>query len=403
MSASLVEPCPTVVPAAAEEPALPGPLVRAGAFGNATGLSCRECGHRTPLGPHYACTECFGPLEVAYDFPAVTRERIEAGPPSIWRYQAAAPGPRGHHREPEHRAGLHPAGRADNLRPTLGLDSLWVKDDSTNPTHSFKDRVVAVRPLGGPRVRLEGLRLPLDREPRQRRGRRRCPRRHQVGGLRPGQPRAPQAGLTPRSTTDQLVAVNGTYDDVNQLATEIAAEEEGWAFVNVNVRPYLRRGLQDAGVRDRRAARLAAARPGGDPGRVRLAADQDRQGRSSELIKLGLVEDKPYGIFGAQATGCSPVAQALSAGQEVVRPVKPDTIAKSLAIGNPADGPYVLDICRRTGGAIEDVSDDEVREGIILLARTEGHLHRDRGWHYGRCPEEARGRPVSSTPPSRPS
>ena len=171
--------------------------------------------------------------------------------------------------------------------------------------------------------------------------------------------------------TENLVAVNGTYDDVNRLASEIAGEEEGWAFVNVNVRPFYAEGSKTLGFEI--AEQLGWRLP--DQVVIPVASGSqltkvDKAFR--ELIALGLVEEKPYRIFGAQATGCSPVATAYKGGTDAIRPVKPDTIAKSLAIGNPADGIYVLDICRRTGGAVEDVSDDEVREGILLLARTEG-------------------------------
>jgi threonine synthase len=168
-----------------------------------------------------------------------------------------------------------------------------------------------------------------------------------------------------------LVAVKGNYDDVNRLASEIAGEEEGWAFVNVNVRPYYAEGSKTLGyeVAEQLGWRL--------PQQVVIPVASGSQLTKvdkgfTELVSLGLVEGSPYKIFGAQANGCSPVSSAFKGGHDVVRPVKPDTIAKSLAIGNPADGPYVLDVARRTGGAVEDVTDDEVRDGIQLLARTEG-------------------------------
>ncbi len=171
--------------------------------------------------------------------------------------------------------------------------------------------------------------------------------------------------------TDSLVAVNGTYDDVNRLASEIAGEEEGWAFVNVNVRPFYAEGSKTLGFEI--AEQLGWRLPDQVVIPVASGSQLTKVDKAfQELIKLGLVEEKPYRIFGAQATGCSPVSAAYKDGTDAIRPVKPDTIAKSLAIGNPADGIYVLDICRRTGGAVEDVSDDEVREGILLLARTEG-------------------------------
>jgi threonine synthase len=171
--------------------------------------------------------------------------------------------------------------------------------------------------------------------------------------------------------TDSLVAVNGSYDDVNRLASEIAGEEEGWAFVNVNVRPYYAEGSKTLGYEI--AEQLGWRLPDQIVIPVASGSQLTKVDKAfRELIDLGLVEDTPYKVFGAQASGCSPVSAAFKDGHQVVRPVKPDTIAKSLAIGNPADGPYVLDICRRTGGAVEDVTDDQVRDGILLLARNEG-------------------------------
>jgi threonine synthase len=168
-----------------------------------------------------------------------------------------------------------------------------------------------------------------------------------------------------------LIAVEGTYDDVNRLASELAGEKEDWAFVNVNVRPYYAEGSKTLGyeVAEQLGWRL--------PEQVVIPVASGSQLTKvdkgfAELVRLGLVDESPYKIFGAQAEGCSPVAAAFKEGHDVVRPVKPDTIAKSLAIGNPADGPYVLDVARRTGGAVESVTDEEVREGIQLLARTEG-------------------------------
>jgi threonine synthase len=343
---------------------------RDGAFGHARALSCRECGHEVDLGPFYACPECFGPLEVAYDFPAVTRAEIAAGPPNIWRYQALLPVPSDITESPNTEPGFTRLLRADNLAREVGLERLWVKDDSTNPTNSFKDRVVAcalsaARELGAKvfacpstgnlanAVAAAGARagiktvvfIPSDLE-------------------RPKQ-------VNSAVYTENLVAVNGTYDDVNRLASEIAGEEEGWAFVNVNVRPFYAEGSKTLGYEI--AEQLGWRLPDQIVIPVASGSQLTKVDKAfRELIALGLVEDKPYRVFGAQATGCSPVSTAYKADTDAIRPVKPDTIAKSLAIGNPADGVYVLDICRRSGGAVEDVSDDEVREGILLLARTEG-------------------------------
>ena len=344
--------------------------LRDGAFGNARALSCRECGHEVALGPHYACPECFGPLEVAYDFPGVTREQIAAGPRNIWRYQPLLPVPTDITESPNTEPGFTRLLRADNLARELGLDRLWVKDDSTNPTNSFKDRVVACALSAARELGAKVFACPSTGN---------LANAVAAAGARAGiktvvfipanleRPKQVNSAVY----TENLVAVNGTYDDVNRLASEIAGEEEGWAFVNVNVRPFYAEGSKTLGFEI--AEQLGWRLP--DQVVIPVASGSqltkvDKAFR--ELVELGLVEDKPYRIFGAQATGCSPVAAAYKAGVDAIRPVKPDTIAKSLAIGNPADGIYVLDICRRTGGAVEDVSDDEVREGILLLARNEG-------------------------------
>jgi threonine synthase len=343
---------------------------REGAFGHARTPSCRECGHEVELGPHYACPECFGPLEVAYDFPVVTRAEIEAGPRNIWRYQALLPVPADITESPNTEPGFTRLLRADNLARELGLDRLWVKDDSTNPTNSFKDRVVACALSAARELGAKVFACPSTGN---------LANAVAAAGARAGIKTVvfiPSNLERPKQVnsavyTENLVAVNGTYDDVNRLASEIAGEQEGWAFVNVNVRPFYAEGSKTLGYEI--AEQLGWRLP--DQVVIPVASGSqltkvDKAFR--ELIELGLVDDKPYRIFGAQATGCSPVAAAFKAGNDAIRPVRPDTIAKSLAIGNPADGIYVLDICRRTGGAVEDVDDTQVREGILLLARTEG-------------------------------
>lgn len=345
-------------------------VIRDGAFGNAHGLSCRECGHRQELGPFYACPECFGPLEVAYDFPAVTREQIESGPRNIWRYKALLPVPDDIETSPNMEPGFTRLLRAENLGQELGIERLWVKDDSTNPTHSFKDRVVACALSAAREFHAKVFACPSTGN---------LANAVAAAGARAGLktvvfiPSNLEHGKQVNSAvyTDSLVAVDGNYDDVNKLASEIAGEEDGWAFVNVNVRPFYAEGSKTLGYEI--AEQLGWRLP--DQVVIPVAsgsqlAKVDKAFR--ELIELGLVEEKPYRIFGAQATGCSPVSTAFKGGVDAIRPVKPDTIAKSLAIGNPADGIYVLDVCRRTGGAVEDVSDDEVRQGVLLLARTEG-------------------------------
>jgi threonine synthase len=344
--------------------------LREGAFGHARSLSCRECGHEVVLGPHYACPECFGPLEVAYDFPTVTREEIEAGPRNIWRYRALLPVPADITETPNTEPGFTRLLRADNLARELGLERLWVKDDSTNPTNSFKDRVVACALSAARELHATVFACPSTGN---------LANAVAAAGARAGIKTVvfiPSDLERPKQVnsavyTENLVAVNGTYDDVNRLASEIAGEEEGWAFVNVNVRPFYAEGSKTLGFEI--AEQLGWRLPDQVVIPVASGSQLTKVDKAfQELIRLGLAEDKPYRVFGAQATGCSPVAAAYKGGADAIRPVRPDTIAKSLAIGNPADGVYVLDICRRSGGAVEDVSDDEVREGILLLARTEG-------------------------------
>ena len=339
-------------------------------LGNATALSCRECGKTSALGPHYACDECFGPLEVSYDFPRLTRADIEAGPHSIWRYAPLLPVPRDIASRPTTEPGYTRLVRADGLAAELGMRRLWIKDDSGNPTHSFKDRVVAVALAAATEMGFKVLACPS------------------TGNLANAvAAAAARAGIrsvvmVPANLEKQkilttavyggtFVTVDGTYDDVNRLASELAGEHEDWAFVNVNVRPYYAEGSKTLGFEI--AEQLGWRLPDQIVVPIASGAQLVKIDKGfGELAELGLVEDKPWRVFGAQATGCSPVAEAFSKGWDVVRPVKPSTIAKSLAIGNPADGPYVLDVVRRTGGAVADVSDPEIVDCIRLLARTQG-------------------------------
>jgi threonine synthase len=346
------------------------PALREGAFGNATHLSCRECGATHVLGPFYACPECFGPLEIAYDFPQVTRAQIEAGPPNIWRYRSLLPVPTDIVDSPNMEPGFTRLLRAGNLGRDLGIDRLWVKDDSGNPTHSFKDRVVAIALSAARELGSKVFACPSTGN---------LANAVAAAGARAGIPTVvfiPHDLEVPKIIasaiyTNRLVAVRGNYDDVNRLASEIAGEEDGWAFVNVNVRPYYAEGSKTLGYEV--AEQLDWRLPDNVVIPVASGSQLTKVDKAfRELIRLGLVEEKPYRIFGAQATGCSPVSAAFKDGHDVVRPVRPATIAKSLAIGNPADGPYVLDVARRTGGAVEDVDDELVRQGIELLARTEG-------------------------------
>ncbi|MEU6262046.1 threonine synthase [Saccharopolyspora shandongensis] len=339
-------------------------------LGNAVELVSKEEGHRQPLAPEFVSLEDFSPLEVAYEFGRIRREDIEAGPRSIWRYKQLLPVPSNVEEHPNTDPGCTRLIRADNLAKALGVKRIWIKDDTGNPTHSFKDRVVAVALAAAREFGFKVLACPS------------------TGNLANAvAAAAARAGwdsvvLVPKTLErakilmsavydGSLLAVDGNYDDVNRLATELAAEHEDWAFVNVNVRPYYSEGSKTL------AFEVAEQLGWRIPEQIVVPIASGSQLTKvykgfNELGQVGLVEPSPVRIFGAQATGCSPVSTAYKNGHDVVQPVRPDTIARSLAIGAPADGPYVLDIVRKTGGAIEDVSDDEVRDGIRLLARTEG-------------------------------
>ncbi|GAA1704142.1 threonine synthase [Streptomyces yatensis] len=348
-----------------------------GAFGPAIALSCRECGERFDLGPIFACEVCFGPLEVAYELPAGDpeglRRRIEAGPNSIWRYAPLLPVPADVADLPSLHPGFTQLVKADNLARELGVTGeLHIKDDSGNPTHSFKDRVVAIAVQAARTFGFTTLS---------------CSSTGNLAGAvgaaaaRAGFrscvfiPHDLEAGKVVMAAVygGELVGIEGTYDDVNRFCSELIGDPvgEGWGFVNVNLRPYYGEGSKTLAyeICEQLGWRL--------PDQIVIPIASGSQLTKidkglKELIAIGLVEDKPYKIFGAQAEGCSPVSAAFKAGHDVVRPQKPQTIAKSLAIGNPADGPYVLDIARRTGGAVEDVNDEQIVDAIKLLARTEG-------------------------------
>jgi threonine synthase len=339
-------------------------------FGYATHLSCRECGHTCPIGSGHACAECFGPLEVAYDLPHLSRESIESGPLSMWRYASLLPVPPDVASTPNLDPGWTRLVRADQLASVLGMRELWIKDERANPTHSFKDRVVGVALAAAIELGFKVLACPS------------------TGNLANAvAAAAARAGiravvLIPADLETQkiigsavygcsLVAVQGSYDDVNRLASELADERDDWAFVNVNVRPYYAEGSKTIGFEV--AEQLGWRLPDQIVVPVASGAQLVKIDKAfRELAATGLVDDTPYRVYGAQATGCSPVAAAFRAGHDVVQPVRPATIAKSLAIGNPADGPYVLDVVRRTGGVVADVSDEDLVDAIQLLASTEG-------------------------------
>ncbi|ASU77935.1 threonine synthase [Actinopolyspora erythraea] len=339
-------------------------------LGPAAELVSKEEGHRQPLAPEFVCLEDFSPLEVAYEFGRVRREDIESGPRSIWRYKSLLPVPSDVERHPNTDPGCTRLVRADALASALGVKRVWIKDDTGNPTHSFKDRVVAVALAAAREFGFKVLACPSTGN-----------LANAVGAA------AARAGwdsvvLVPSSLErakvlmtavydGSLLAVDGNYDDVNRLATELAGEHEDWAFVNVNVRPYYSEGSKTLAFEV--AEQLGWRIPEQVVVPIASGSQLTKVDKGfRELGEVGLVEQSPYRIFGAQASGCSPVASAFKQNHDVVQPVRPDTIARSLAIGAPADGPYVLDTVRRTNGAIEDVSDEEVVEGIRLLARTEG-------------------------------
>ena len=345
-------------------------------------LQCKECKAQYPLEALYVCEQCFGPLEVAYDHSRSSldvgelRRRIQGGPQNIWRYADFLPlagGPPGPSGRLASRVGL-PAGctpliRADRLAERLGLREVWVKNDAANPTHSFKDRVVSVavaraRELGfetiacastgnlANSVAAHGAALGLDSYV-----------------FIPSNLEEQKVLATGIYGTN-LVGVEGNYDDVNRLCTELCAERD-WAFVNINLRPYYAEGSKTLAFEI--AEQLGWELP--DRCIVPIASGSlfTKIARGfEEFTELGLVEGKLPAMNGAQAEGCSPVASAYADGHDFCRPVKPDTIAKSLAIGNPADGPYALDLARRTGGGVDSVTDDEIRAGIKLLAETTG-------------------------------
>jgi threonine synthase len=344
----------------------------------ARGLECRGCRARFSLAAQHACYECFGPLEIFYDAEAlasVTREQIEAGPANIWRYAGLLPSGQDAAGRVTLNPGFTPLVRAEALAAEIGLRApLWVKDDSANPTHSFKDRVVSValtaaKALGFTRyacastgnlansVAAHAARagvpsivfIPYDLE---------------QGKI-----------ITTAVYGGDLVAIEGSYDDVNRLCSELVETDdfEDTAFVNVNVRPFYAEGSKTLGYEVaeqlgwRIPAQVVIPMASGE-----LLTKIDKA--FEELVGAGLAVAPEGGwkVFGAQSAGCNPIATALHAGRDEIVPVKPTGIAKSLNIGDPAAGIYALESVRRTGGWMDYAGDDEIRDGIRLLARTTG-------------------------------
>jgi len=335
-------------------------------------LKCRECGREYPLAATHVCEFDFGPLEVVYDYERIkkslTRSAIASRPHTMWRYRELLPVAF----EPTVgcQVGFTPLVKADRLARVLGVRELWIKNDAVNyPTLSFKDRVVSValsraRELGFSTVACAS-----------------------TGNLANSvAANAASAGLKsyvfiPADLEQgkiinslvyaaNVIGIKGHYDEVNRLCAEIAGKY-GWAFVNVNMRPYYAEGSKSLGFEI--IEQLGWQIPNHTVVPMASGSLLTKIHKSyQELSKLGLTSDIPYRIHGAQATGCSPISTAQKAGLDFFKPVKPNTIAKSLAIGTPADGFYALKVMKETGGSAEDVTDDEVREGIKLLAEYEG-------------------------------
>ena len=336
-----------------------------------TALKCKECGTEYPLGASYVCESCFGPLEVAYEAvdagPDELRRKIQAGSAGIWRYADFLPFSE-RPRDPLE-PGLTPLVRADRLAERLGLGEVWVKNDAANPTHSFKDRVVAVAVAKAKELGFDTVACAS------------------TGNLANAvAAHAAAAGLdsyvfVPSDLEEEkllatsaygtrLVGVDGNYDDVNRLCTQLC-EDRPWAFVNVNLRPYYAEGSKTLAYET--AEQLGWELPDRVVAPIASGSLFTKLGRGfREWLDLGLVAGELPAFNGAQAEGCSPVATAYSEGWDVCRPQKPQTIAKSLAIGNPADGPYAVELAQKTGGGIDSVSDEEIRAGIRLLAETTG-------------------------------
>ena len=336
------------------------------------GLQCRECGQEYPQAPLHVCENCFGPLEIQYDYEgikkSINREKIASRDRNLWRYRELLP------IDGEPRAGLYsgytPLVRAHRLGDALGVKEFYVKDDSVNhPSFSYKDRVVSVAISKAMEFGFKTVSCAS------------------TGNLANSvAAHAAKAGLDcyvfiPDGLEQgkiigsaiygpKTVAIKGNYDDVNRLCSEIG-DKYGWAFVNVNLRPYYSEGAKTHGFEVveqlgwKLPQHIVVASAGGTI-LPKLAKG------FKELIKVGLVEDTGCKIYSAQAAGCAPIINALHKGTDLVSPVKPNTIASSIAIGNPADGYYVIQAVRESGGWGESVTDEEILDGIKLLARTEG-------------------------------
>ena len=337
----------------------------------ARALRCRECAREYQIAPRHVCEFCFGPVEVAYDYDAikqrVSRRRIEAGPASLWRYADLLPS------DPDARVDLHagftPLLRAKNLGKRLGLNKLYIKNDTLNPTWSFKDRVVS---MAATKAREFGFNTLACASTGNLANSVAAHAAHAGMEAYVFIPADLEAGKVLGSAVyaPTLVMVDGNYDQVNRVCAELG-DKYGWAFVNINVRPYYSEGSKTLAFEV--AEQLGWRAPDHVVAPIASGSLFSKIYKGfNELAKVGLIEEPKVRMSGAQAEGCSPVATAWAAGSMNFRPVKPNTIAKSLAIGNPADGYYALVILRDTDGACASVTDDEVIEGMKLLAETEG-------------------------------
>ncbi|HXZ88833.1 MAG TPA: threonine synthase [Candidatus Binataceae bacterium] len=337
-----------------------------------TNLKCRECGQEYPISPVHVCETCFGPLEVTYNYAriraAVSRAAIERRPHNLWRYREMLPV----EGEPDigPSSGFTPLVKADRLAAELGMKRVYIKDDTVNhPTLSYKDRVVSVaiskaREFGFKTVSCASTgNLATAVAAHAARAGLNC-----VIFM----PEGVEAGKIVGSTIygAQVITIRGNYDDVNRLCSEIA-DKYGWAFVNINLRPYYTEGAKTFGFEV--AEQLGWRLPDHIVVPTAGGTILPKVAKSfKELREVGLLRDGECKVHCAQAAGSAPVIQALHKGTDLITPVKPDTIAKSIAIGNPADGFYVLRAVRESGGWGEAASDPEIIDAIKLLARTEG-------------------------------
>ncbi len=334
-------------------------------------LKCRECGQEYEKTAKYVCEFCFGPLEAAYDYEKIkkdiSREKIASRPLNIWRYRELLPVEGTNYNTLQE--GYTPLIRAERLGAELGMKNLYIKNDCANPTHSFKDRVVAV-------ASTRALELGFDTLACASTGN--LANAVAAYGARAGMKRyvfipsdLEKGKVIGALVYDPvLIGVKGNYDDVNRLCSEIAGKYK-WAFVNINMRPYYAEGSKTLGFET--AEQLDWKAP--DQVVVPVASGSlltKIWKGTQEFVKVGLIPEKKMRVFATQAAGCSPVTTAYKAKTDTFRPVKPNTIAKSLAIGNPADGYYALKTIEETNGAAEMATDTEIVEGIKLLARTEG-------------------------------